>query len=369
MKLGFFSHPIHPKGRNYTETLKEDREAFILADRLGYSEGLIGEHLTDEVENIPNSMMFLASLLDATKQMQLGTGVINLPHSHPVIVASNAAMLDHMLEGRFIMGIGPGIHRSDAEAMGVLDQDRNAMFVEAIDHILAIWAGEPPYRLKGKYWTITTEKTIWPEIGLGPIAKPYQRPHPPILGAASDPNARGLIALGRRGWLPASSDFLQSNHLSNHWTNYSQGCKEGGHNPNRDNWRVARAIFVAEDDKVATAYGKSDANSPYRFYLQQLSAKVRKANLLKAFKRNPEMPDDEVTIDYMVDTLVIAGSVSSVVDQILALHEQTGGFGTLLYAGKNWTDPQLSRKSMELMAEKVMPAVNAAIGLGARAAE
>ncbi|MEA2982367.1 MAG: hypothetical protein QOF09_4190, partial [Alphaproteobacteria bacterium] len=44
----------------------------------------------------------------------------------------------------------PGIHWSDAEAMGVLDQDRNAMFVEAIDQILAIWASEPPYRLKGE---------------------------------------------------------------------------------------------------------------------------------------------------------------------------------------------------------------------------
>jgi hypothetical protein len=74
------------------------------------------------------------------------------------------------------------------------------------------------------------------------------------------------------------------------------------------------------------------------------------------------MPDEDVTLDYMVDTLVIAGSINSVVDQLLALNEQLGGFGTLLYAGKNWNDPQLSRKSMELMAEKVMPAVNAALG-------
>lgn len=362
MKLGFFTHPIHPLGRSYTETLNEDREAFILADRLGYSEGLIGEHLTDACENVPNSLLFLATLADVTKQMRLGTGVINLPHSHPVIVASNVAMLDHILQGRFIMGIGPGIHWSDAEAMGVLDQDRNAMFIEAIDHILAIWAGEPPYGLKGKYWNITTERTIWPEIGLGPIAKPYQKPHPPILGAASDPNPRGLIALGRRGWLPISSDFLQSNYLPNHWRNYSQGCNEAQREAHRSDWRVARAIFVAEDDKVAAAYGKTDVKSPYRFYLQQLSAKLRKIKRLNAFKQNSEMPDDDVTLDYMVDTLVIAGSVNSVVDQILALSEQLGGFGTLLYAGKNWNDPQLSRKSMELMAEKVMPAVNAALG-------
>ena len=40
----------------------------------------------------------------------------------------------------------------------------------------------------------------------------------------------------------------------------------------------------------------------------------------------------------------------------------TGDFGTLLYAGKDWEDKSLGIRSMELMAEKVMPAINAAIG-------
>src|SRR5262249_31448968 len=93
MKLGYFTMPVHAPARRYVETLKEDREAFILADRLGYSEGYCGEHLTDAAENIPNSMMFIATLLGATSQMKVGTAVVNLPHSHPVVVASNAAML------------------------------------------------------------------------------------------------------------------------------------------------------------------------------------------------------------------------------------------------------------------------------------
>jgi alkanesulfonate monooxygenase SsuD/methylene tetrahydromethanopterin reductase-like flavin-dependent oxidoreductase (luciferase family) len=58
---------------------------------------------------------------------------------------------------------------------------------------------------------------------------------------------------------------------------------------------------------------------------------------------------------------VIAGSPNSVVDQILALHDKTGDFGTLLCVGTNWTDKNLARASMALMAEKVMPAVNAAL--------
>jgi hypothetical protein len=74
------------------------------------------------------------------------------------------------------------------------------------------------------------------------------------------------------------------------------------------------------------------------------------------------MSDDDLTLDYIFNNVVIRGSVNRVVDGILALHDKIGDFGTLLYCGKDWTDPALSRRSMELMAEKVMPAVNAAIG-------
>lgn len=362
MKLGFFTMPVHPKERNYTETLKEDREAFILADKLGYVEGLCGEHLTDQVENIPNAMMFLASLVGVTAQIRLGTAVANIPYSHPVVVASNAAMLDHLLQGRFMLGIGHGILRSDAEAMGLIDQDRTAMMAECIDQVIAIWEGEPPYNLTGKYWNVSTAKSLWPEIGLGTIAKPYQKPHPPILCPASDPNSKGLTLVGKRGWFPISSNFTHANWLKSHWVNYAAGCAEAGRKATRENWRIGRSIFVAEDDKTALAYGKSDANSPYRFYMSQLSQKLKKARGLRNFKSHEDMSEEAVTLDYILDNIVIAGSVNSVVDQILALYEMTGGFGTLFYVGKNWTDPGLGRKSMELMAEKVLPKVNAAIG-------
>ena len=36
MRLGYFTMPVHPIHRNWAETLKEDREAIIMADRLGY---------------------------------------------------------------------------------------------------------------------------------------------------------------------------------------------------------------------------------------------------------------------------------------------------------------------------------------------
>ena len=57
MRLGYFTMPLHPMERSPTDTLQEDREAIILADRLGFHDAFVGEHLTEKTENIVSSMM------------------------------------------------------------------------------------------------------------------------------------------------------------------------------------------------------------------------------------------------------------------------------------------------------------------------
>ena len=362
MKLGFFTMPVHRLGRDYTQVLQEDREAVILADRLGYSEAYVGEHVTDAAESITNSMLFLASLISDTRQIKLGTGTTNLSHTPPVLVAAQTAMLDHLLKGRFLFGVSPGALESDAEALGIRGINRNEMFAESIGHIIDIWRGEPPYDLEGRHWKISTRETHHPEIGVGPIAKPYQKPHPPILATVVAPYSKGVIEMGKKGFLPISANFLLHKWVRTHWTNYIRGCEEAGRVANPQDWRVARSIFVHDDHKTALDYGKDNARSPYRFYFNQLFTKLKKANRHAAFKPERDFPDDKLTLDFIVDSLVITGDPSSVVDQLLAFREVTGDFGTLLYAGKDWEDRSLGIRSMELMAEKVMPEINAAIG-------
>ena len=70
------------------------------------------------------------------------------------------------------------------------------------------------------------------------------------------------------------------------------------------------------------------------------------------------MPDDAVTVEYLLDTLVIAGTVEQVVEGVLGLRRTTRPFCTLLYCGHDWAEPALARRSMQLMAEEVMPRVN-----------
>src|SRR6516164_10662456 len=105
MNLGFFTMPIHALKKEWRVSLNEDREAFLLADELGFTEAYVGEHTTDQAENIASCVTFLAWIAAATKRIKLGTGTVNMPNTHPATVAATVAMLDHMLDGRLIFGI------------------------------------------------------------------------------------------------------------------------------------------------------------------------------------------------------------------------------------------------------------------------
>jgi alkanesulfonate monooxygenase SsuD/methylene tetrahydromethanopterin reductase-like flavin-dependent oxidoreductase (luciferase family) len=366
LEYGTFMMPLHNMERDYTQVLKEDREAIILADKLGFKEAYVGEHVTDRTEPITSCTMFLATLLDATENIKLGSGTVNLPNNHPAIVAAQVAMLDHLLEGRFMFGIGPGGLRSDMEVFENLDRDRGAMFVEAIDQILAIWSGEPPYNLTGEYWNITTEQTLVPEVGQGIFVKPYQQPHPPIVVTTIAPHSKGLVKTAERGWLPLSSSFVQAEIVATHWPMHAQGRKNVGAVPDVSDWRIGKSIFVADDEATAQRYGKA-MGGPYAHYFETIMGKLVSAGRIGTFKADQSMPDEDVTLEWVVDSLVIAGTVNSVVAQILKFRETTGDFGMLVYCGHDWLDADLSKRSMQLFAEEVMPRVNAAIGESAAA--
>lgn len=361
MELGFFTMPIHPVNKDWRQSLREDREAFLLADELGYTEAYVGEHVTDAAENITSCAMFVASLAAATKNIRLGTGTVNMPNGHPAAIAAQVAMLDHMLDGRFNFGISPGGLASDAEVFGNLDNNRAEMFIECINTVLKIWESDAPYKIEGKYWTVSTERTEMVEIGQGMMPKPLQCPHPPIVVTAVAPFSKGVTEAAARGWDPISANFLMPQWVRSHWPKYVEGCERAGRPADPANWRVAKSIFVADDLDTARRY-VSDPNSPYRFYYSQLFTKLKKHGRINLFKEHQDQPDDEVTLDNVCERLIVWGTPDKVADDLLAFREETGDFGTLLYAGKDWADADLGRRSMILLAEQVKPIVDAATG-------
>lgn len=363
MQLSFFTMPLHPLGRDYRETLREDQAAILLADELGYAEAFIGEHVTDLAETVTSSLVFIASLAGQTRRIKLGTGTVNLPNTHPAAVAAQVAMVDHLCDGRFILGISPGGLRSDAEVFGTLDEDRKAMAREAIDQVLALWTTEAPYDLAGRYWRVSTARTLDRDIGQGMILKPLQRPHPPIAVAAMSPWSDSVSHAGSRGWSVISANFLQPVWVATHWRKLVEGASASGRVASPQDWRVARSVFVADTEARALAYARSPGG-PYGHYYRSLMRKLIGNGRPELFKHDPAAPDSSVTLESVLDSLVLCGTPAQVAGQILALRETVGDFGTLVYAGHDWADPALARRSMQLMAEEVMPQVNAALGQG-----
>ena len=359
MDLGFFTMPIHPVGKDWRQCLQEDRAAFLLADELGFTEAYVGEHVTDAAENITHCISFVAWIAAATKQIKLGTGTVNLPNSHPAAVAAQVAMLDHMLDGRFIFGISPGGLATDAEVFGSLNADRPAMFLEGINTVLKIWESEAPYNIKGQFWNITTETQMLPEIGQGIMPKPLQRPHPPIVVTAVAPFSKGVTEAAARGWEPISANFLLDKWVKSHWPKYVEGCERVGRPADLKNWRVAKSVFVSDDLNTSREYALGP-QSPYRYYFSQLLTKMKKHGRANLFKSDQNMSDDEVTLEGVLDDCVIWGTPDKVAEELLALREDVGEFGTLLYAGKDWADVELGRKSMIMLAENVKPLVDSA---------
>jgi alkanesulfonate monooxygenase SsuD/methylene tetrahydromethanopterin reductase-like flavin-dependent oxidoreductase (luciferase family) len=197
---------------------------------------------------------------------------------------------------------------------------------------------------------------------MGSVPRPLQRPHPPIVVTAVSPHSKGVEESAARGWDTISANFLMPKWVKTHWAQYVTGCERVGRKPDPANWRVAKSICVAKDDATARRY-VTDPNGPYHYYYRSLMGKLKRRGApLTLFKNDPNQPDSEVTLEATVENLVIYGSPDRVADGILALREQIGDFGTLLYGGMDWQDRELGRNSIILMGEQVMPRVNAALG-------
>ncbi len=365
MKLGMFMMPVNDHRRDTHTVLKEDVEIAVACDALGFDEFWVGEHYTTLSEPVTCPFMFLANLIARSTHMKLGTGVVNLPQRHPVQTAAHAALLDHLSDGRLILGVSPGGLVSDFEMFGVTDPGiRREMASESIETVLKLWEGEPPYRIEGKYWTARLEDYHLPELGVGAMIKPYQKPHPPLVASAMSPNSGSTYAAGRRGWGVISANFVPVPTVRSHWEGFTAGCADAGRAPMSEDWRVARSIFVAPNDAEARDYVR-EPDGPFAHYYGYLVELIKRAAFHAIMKDGPDMADDAVTPDYACERFIVAGSPESVAEQLLALRQEVGPFGTVLMTAtdcRNEAHKARLLDSMRLMAEEVMPRLRHAVG-------
>ena len=81
----------------------------------------------------------LARLAAESGEMKLATSVLLLPLLNPVDVAEQVATLDHIAEGRFILGLGLGYRPEESEAFGTRMADRSARSSDALELMIRLW--------------------------------------------------------------------------------------------------------------------------------------------------------------------------------------------------------------------------------------
>jgi alkanesulfonate monooxygenase SsuD/methylene tetrahydromethanopterin reductase-like flavin-dependent oxidoreductase (luciferase family) len=361
MEIGLFHMPLHPADKPLVDVLAENTEKIIYADQLGFSETWIGEHYSASTEPITSPMMFMASVINQTKNIRFGTGVICLPNHHPAHVAGQAALFDHMTKGRFNMGIGPGGLASDMELFDVLDGSLRAeKFAESISMITKIWSQDPPYDIKGKHWHIKLTDNVIPKLGVGYMSKPNTKPHPPISLSSMSPDGNSVAHAIKMGWKPITANFAPESTVINHWGKYVEGCDAAGIKPTGKEWSVARNILIADSDAQAEDWLLDPKGSDF-YYFDYLWEVLKVANYTAVIKPVVTMEDKDVTVESIVRASVIYGSRKTVIDKLMSLRERSGPWNVLLKAAMDGSgnNRERERLTMRRLAEDVLPVINA----------
>jgi alkanesulfonate monooxygenase SsuD/methylene tetrahydromethanopterin reductase-like flavin-dependent oxidoreductase (luciferase family) len=359
MELGIFMMPLHPPHRGVQDTYQEDLDKIIMADKLGYGEAWVGQHFTAATEPISSPFMFMAACIPVTRQIKFCTGVINLPCHHPAIVAAEAAQFDHMSKGRFIFGVGPGALATDFQLFQNEEGwARLRKALESIDFIQKIWEGGPPYDIKGEFYQITVDKNVVPELGTGFMPKPFQKGGPPIASSLMSPSPGLGKITGERGWIPISANFIPTYSVATPWQKYLEGCEAAKRKADPSEWRVCRNIVVARTDEEARQM-VFDPKGGLNYYFSYLWKALSLANYTMVLKADPSMPDEKVTLDMLLEDLVIYGSPKTVAEKIAAFKARTGEFGRLVLAMSDWAHGRAGEEnSMKLLAAEVLPLLN-----------
>ena len=76
---------------------------------------------------------------------------------------------------------------------------------------------------------------------------------------------------------------------------------------------------------------------------------------LQQLKIDPNMPDRDVTPEYLVDNIWIVGGPDEVEAKLRKLHHDVGGFGVLVTTGHEWKPKEVWRNSHEMIAKEIVP--------------
>ena len=354
MKLGVFMMPNHPPHRNYTEGHYHNLDYLTFLDKEGYHEAWIGEHYTIPREPCPAPDLLIAQALLQTENIKLCPGAFILPYHHPAELAHRICWLDHISKGRCYIGIGASGVSTDWSMFNVdgLAGENREMTEESLKIMKLFWNSDDEFEYTGKFWTVRRPRSQI-EGNFAYHLKPYTKPYPQLAIAGLSPNSPTLKMAGREGMLPLSLGF-SSRFLASHWASVTEGAAAQGQKADRNQWRVGRDVYIADTDKEAKrrALNGLMADSYHKYFLPLFKS----FGMLDAFKHDPDVPDSDVTIEYLSEHCWLIGSPKTVQEKIEEMIDSSGGFGCLLATSYDHLDDMTGwRESKLALSHEVMP--------------
>jgi probable F420-dependent oxidoreductase len=153
-----------------------------------------------------------------TKNITLGTSVLDIPYHNPVTLGRRLTTIDFLSNGRLRVGLGLGWSKDEMDATGADMRRRGAMADEFLQVLKAIWTTNP-VEFHGKFYQI-------PKSYIN--RKPVQKPYPPIYLAAFAPAAMKRLATVADGWNPVA---IPVDGMAQMFAAVKQMAKEAGRDP------------------------------------------------------------------------------------------------------------------------------------------
>lgn len=230
MKFGF----IPTEGGTFYQEFKEE---VLLGETLGFDSVWLEEHHGVRDHYWPSPLTALAGIIHCTGRMTIGTNILVLPFYHPVRIAEDAAMLQIMSGGRFILGTAIGYKPDEFGLYGIPMEKRGARFGEAITLIKKLWTQEE-VNFNGQFYRVEGLKI-----------EPRPIPPPPIwIGGWGELALERAARLGDT-WVPGPTASLEK--LLSAQAIYHRNLLSAQIDPACRPAPLTREVVIAETDELA----------------------------------------------------------------------------------------------------------------------
>jgi alkanesulfonate monooxygenase SsuD/methylene tetrahydromethanopterin reductase-like flavin-dependent oxidoreductase (luciferase family) len=344
LEFGIFDTFPEASAADLTAAYEEHIADASTCERLGYQYYFFIEHQNARFPVITSPAVYLGAVAAATRTLRMGAMVFQLPMHHPIRLAQDVAMVDHLSRGRIEFALGYGTRSPEFRPWFVDYEHRREIGVEIMDVVQAAWSGKE-VTYSGEYFRYENA-VVQPH--------PYQQPHPPIWIGGHSPTS---IAYAAEKGFHFAQNLDAEKTIAWKFKLYREKLLEHPQTgPKRT--MIARHVHVAETDAQARKTAEP-------FMLEGLlgQAGVARALSLREEEKTPEMLEmarlyleTAKSYDFWIDEgLAFVGSPDTVARRIREQQELCG-YDILLTHHHITTMPhEVSRRSMQLFGEAVIP--------------